>query len=739
VLWLVLAVVSEGGLSTQAVLGGPTDPRNRDATYGAVEVYESNAMVDPMAIDFAANIVPILTRAGCNAADCHGGAAGRGGFRLSLFGGDPELDYRSIALELEQRRVDLLIPEQSLVLAKPTELLEHGGGRRLDSESSAVATIVRWIANGASDQRIRSLVRLEIEPQRVRTETLPQKIPLTIIAHYSDGTQKDVRDLAVYTSTDDTAARIEDDGTLMIHRPGMHAVMVRLANRVVAVPIEASYADPPSDVNAIRPNNFIDEQIFATLDRLRVPRAALCDDATYLRRITLDLTGRLPDIEHVRQFMQSDELGKREQELQRLLDSQAFLDYWTMQLALMLRMDSVTTDVAGVTALHAWLHDQLTQDRPWNEIVRELLLAEGDSQTVGPAYFHRLVPDARAQAEYVSETLMGVRLACANCHNHPLDRWTQDDYHGLAQIMAPIQRGSVVRLEGNGPLIHPRTGKFAVAKLPGMSLETQLAGEDVADLRTFASWLTARDNPYFARAFVNRVWQRLMRLGLVDPVVDHRVTNPPSHPQLLQELTEYFDAHQMELRPLIRVICESASYQRSGIGAEAVNLPDRYYASAPRRPLSAPVLLDAVSDVTGLKTWMQPADPSARVATMIDRRSAAASLQAFGACPKGQACSTREGGIDQLASQLALLNGEVLNRPIADSNGRLAMLLHDNVPPVEIVAEFYLRALGREVRESELDFWHRELSDTMETAELREKLEDFVWSLLNSSEFVNNR
>ncbi|MBI2477336.1 MAG: DUF1549 domain-containing protein, partial [Planctomycetia bacterium] len=551
--------------------------------------------VEAVPVDFDTEIVPILTKAGCNAAACHGSAAGRGGFKLSLFGGDPAWDYDEIVHRLEGRRINLTSPETSLVIAKPTEQMAHEGGTRFDYDAVEAVMLARWINDGAARVRARGLTKIDITP-RSSLIKLNDEVQLQVIATFDDGTQQDVTTLSVYTSSDPVVLAAADTGKLTVLRRGRQHVVVRFLTDVQTVLVTAPLADARADLSKSARNNWVDEEIIATLDALHLAPSPQADDATLLRRVSLHLTGRLPRSDVVRNYLANNDPDKFTKLVDQLLDSPEFVEYWTYQLCKLLRIRPQPTNLPATEAFYGWVRQQLADGAGWDQVASELLMAEGDTHENGPANFYLVAGDARAQAEYASELLMGVRLSCANCHNHPLDRWTQDDYHGLAAIFARIERGRQVRVTSHGEVIHPVTGEAAAARIPGERFVME--GTDAR--RELAEWLTDDSNPYFSRAIVNRIWKALMGRGFVEPSDDLRATNPATHPELLNRLADEFTTHDYSIRYAIRTIVNSAAYARSS-RATSDNAGDlQFYSHALPTALEAEVLADAIADVSGI-------------------------------------------------------------------------------------------------------------------------------------------
>ena len=412
--------------------------------------------------------------------------------------------------------------------------------------------------------------------------------------------------------------------------------------------------------------------------------------------------------------------------IDELLASDEFTEYWTHQLGQWLRIGPAGSSEANSRSYHDWLHDNIAQERPLDEIARALVTSAGAD---GPANFYRAAPDARGQAEHFSEVLMGVRLRCANCHNHPLDRWTQDDYHGLAAIFSRLERGKEIRYIGRGQVSHPATGEAATPKLPGGAFLPSEGDQRQA----LAQWLVDESNPQFARAIVNRLWHAMLGRGLVEPIDDFRATNPATHPRLLERLTEDFIAHDYDLRHTLRLIATSATYARSSAPLARNAIDDRYYSHALRKPLSAEVLLDAMIGVTDVHLE-EDGLQSMRMIHVSGPAVEVPELEVLGRCDRKASCSTGSGA-SNISRELALLNGSLLNRRIASPQGRVAALLRQEKSNEEIVGEFYQRALSRSPTNEELDFWQEELASSPENR--RAALEDFLWSLLSCHEFTH--
>ncbi|TWU57663.1 DUF1553 domain-containing protein [Rubripirellula reticaptiva] len=707
----------------------------------------SNVNAEAAEIDFDTEIVPLLSKAGCNAASCHGGAAGQAGFRLSLFGGDPEFDYRTIVRELSGRRANLARPADSLILSKPTAQLEHGGGQVLEPDGEPAETIEHWIATGARRRQLRNLEHLRVTPTDFVADSVPATVSIQVTAFFDDGLQRDVTAQAVYVSQNESAVTVDDFGIATVTAPGRHWATVQFAGQVATVSFTTPMGSEKFTLPSSATNNWIDEQINTTLRQLRIAPANPTSDSAFLRRLSLDLTGRLPSPTQIERFVDDeadddDWPAKRSRMIDDLLDSESFVDYWTHRLAIQLRLRKPGTDEVAADVFYDWLRDRVGDDTGWDEIAKSLILAEGDTHQNGAATVHRFFATAREEAEYISEVLMGVRLRCANCHNHPLDQWTQDDYHGLAAIFAGFERNQHVRFTGRGTVIHPRTGSDALPRIPG----GHFLPPNADNRHEFSRWLTDKDNSYFARAMVGRVWQSLMGRGLIHPVDDLRATNPASHPGLLDQLTRFFAENDFKLRPLIRLICNSAAYQRSSAAPATGPTDDtmQFYARAIVKPLDAEVLADAISDVTGVPENFNGVN---RAINVVDRASTSDSLQFLGLCLPGENCSTPSSSGRGIASKLHLMNGDLLNAKIIDNDGRLQKMISKKMATSEIVRELYVHALCRVPSDRELTQWIERIDASAnantqeqeaEAEQRHQRSEDFFWALLNCHEFTHS-
>ncbi len=700
--------------------------------------HNEDPLQSPSTIDFDTQIVPILAQTGCNAAACHGAAAGRGGFHLSLFSGDPAFDYDQIVRDRRGRRVNRSAPDHSLLLLKATQSIDHGGDERFSIDSPEYQLIKRWISEGAKRELNREFRELRIAIGSPAHYQVGGKYPLTTQAVFFNRQSEtletsDVTEWAIVEPQDESALRYSG-AVIEILRPGRHYLLVRFLSHVEIVGLDVPW-NPPT-LQSMTTVNWIDDEINRHLADMGIEAAPLADDLTLVRRVYLDVAGKLPDPSQARQFLDDTSNDKYERLVDELLESDAFVAKWSYHLGEWLRVGSGRISDADAEAYHRWLVDQIRVDRPLSDLMKDVLTATGSIHTNGGVGFYRATTDPRLLAESVSEIWMGVQLQCANCHNHPLDRWTQADYHGLAAIFAKLDYGNPLQVFAEGQLIDSDSGLAIAPQIPGT--ETKLTDADPRG--ELANWLTEVGNDHFSTSFSNRVWAQLMGRGLFEPTEDMRATNPVSNPELLNRLQQEFRQGQFKMKPLVRAIVLSAAYRRA---AREIDDRSPFFGHALPRKLPAPVLLDAVAQVTGTGTHTVLADSQDPVplplALLLPTPQKDAELQVLGICQPGENCSSAANNAQiNLSHALHLLNGNLLNRRIEHPDGRLASLLKQNVPPTQILEEFYWLVYCRPPSIDEQNFWNQAIEKTINTDERNEILQDMVWSLLTSAEFVTN-
>jgi hypothetical protein len=708
-------------------------------------------------ISFANDVVPILTKAGCNGGVCHAKAGGgQNGFQLSLLGFEVEDDYTSVVKEARGRRVFPAAPELSLLLQKASGQVAHGGGVRMTPDSQNYQLLYRWIAQGApwADADEPQMVAVAVEPPGGVIERGGQQ-QLRALATYSDGAIRDVTALALYESNAAAMASVTESGLIRVQDiPGRVAVMVRYQGKVAvftaAVPLGAPVDDLPE------PNNFIDEYVFANLREIGIPPSPVCDDATFLRRASLDVAGRLPSEQESREFLASTDADKRARVVERLLSSPGYADYfankWT---ALLKNRRDDASDITSNFAFHAWIRDSLLANVPYDQLVRELLAATGTVVGNPPVAWYKRVTDPKQQIEDVSQLFLGVRMQCAQCHHHPFERWSQNDYYGLAAFFSQVGR-KPTGVRGEDLIFHQRGRATATNVKTGAPLVPAALGDDVGTIAPeedprlrLADWMSSPENPFFARALVNRYWKHFFTRGLIEPEDDIRDTNPPTNPELLAALEAHFIASGFDLKELVRMITTSKAYQLSATPNEH-NLVDRqnYSRFYPRR-LQAEVLLDAIDDITGAKTTFANLPPGTRAVALPDNSYNGASqfLQVFGRPNSQSVCECERDQSSNLAQSLHLVNSAEMKGKLVAANGRAAQLAAGEQPLEERITQLYMAAFARPPRDDELQTAMEYINTPPVNAEgqpvdassaVQQNAQDLVWALINTKEFLFN-
>lgn len=680
--------------------------------------------------EFEIDIVPILAKSGCNSASCHGAATGQGTFRLSLFCGDPDFDYDQIVREFRGRRVNRSDPAQSLILLKASQSIEHGGGERFDETSAAFRTIQRWLAAGAPRGGSRSIENLQIQCERTEIERVGQTLPLRAIASIRDAEMgtletRDVTDWTVFESLDPTRMEMID-ATVRALQPGRGYVLARFANRVAMIIIDVPLGESLEE-NPPPAGNWIDERILATLVSLRMRSNRAAPPHALLRRLYLDLTGRIPPPERAREWNTLPHDDTRYEALvDELLQSDEFVDCWSGHLAVWLRAGAGRADTNDMIAYYKWLRQCVRDDVPLVEVMRRTLTAQGSLSDDPAVGFYRQTDDAKIQAERTSAIWMGVQIGCANCHNHPLDRWTRADYHEFAALFAHVDFGDPLRLRGAAALIDNDTGRQWIPKLLD---GTELTGDDVRV--GLADWLAEEANPYLSRAMANRIWGLLLGRGLFEPFDDWRETNPVADPELLNELAARLRSGGYRLRPLVREIVLSAAYRRLAAPAQ-VGFPESFRGFRPRR-LPLPVILQAWRDVL----LEQPRGTIASHTNIDYASTDRESVEMGKECARQKECTTANSEMElPLTRALYWLNSREWNQSIVAQHGWLGRRLSEGVTDAELLEAVYWRALSRPPRTEETELWNAELNRAENTAERQALWQDILWSILTCDEFT---
>jgi hypothetical protein len=721
------------------------------ATLDGREARASFRVVDaniPQPATFERDILPILARAGCNSGPCHGKARGQNGFQLSLLGFDADFDHAAITREARGRRIFPAAPEHSLLLRKGAGLLPHGGGKRLRPGEGKYETLLRWISAGAprtpADAPV--LEKIRVEPaERILAQGAEQQLIVT--AHYSDGRTRDVTHLATFQSSESVIAGVDADGRIKAGPlPGEAAVMARFMEKVavgtILIPMPGSV---PPEVYARSPrNNFIDEHVWNKLQRLGLAPSEPVGDATFLRRAFLDVIGRLPTPAETRAFLADRPAGKRQRLIDQLLDRPEYADYWASKWADLLRPNPYRVGIKSVYNLDAWLRDSFRRNKPYDTFVREIITARGSNFRNGPVVVFRDRREPDEITTLVSQLFLGIRLDCARCHHHPFEVWGQDDFYSFAAYFArmgrkgvglspPISGGEEILFTApSGSVKHPVTGRVMA---PRPLFGTAPPIEDGSDPReALADWIVSPANPYFARTIVNRVWADLMGRGLVEPVDDLRATNPPTNGPLLDALAEDFRKNGHDLKKLLKTILTSHVYGLSSLPAGGNAADTRNYSRHYRQRLRAEVLLDAVSDITDVSETFSATPPGTRAMELWTVRMQSVFLDAFGRPDPNQDPPCERTGDTTVVQALHLMNAPGLHNKVNADTGRAARLAAGKMTPAEIVDELYLLVYSRFPDEEERKKCVGVFAEKGVTR--RQAVEDILWALLNTPEFV---
>lgn len=702
----------------------------------------------PHVWNYRNQVQSVLSKAGCNMGACHGAAAGKNGFRLSLRGYDPEGDFLTLTRQARGRRIVPHDPGRSLLLTKPTGAIPHKGGLRFREDSLEYRVIAEWIALGqpgptADDPKVS---RLEILPVGVRLSA-GDKQSLVVRAHFSDGHVEDVTRWAKYTSTNHTACSVDEQGLVTVNGSGEAAIVAWYLAQNVAATVTVPYAQAVSpEAYTLAPEaNIIDKLVTEKLRALNMPPSAICTDGEFLRRTHLDTIGVLPTIDEATRFLADTDPLKRQKLVDDLLTRAEFVDYWTYYWSDVLLLSGERLRPEALKSFSNWIRDKVANNVPWDQFVREIVTAKGSTIENGAANFYALHQDPLDMAETTSMAFLGMSINCARCHDHPLEKWTNDDYYGMASLFARV-RGKgwggdfrsgdgnrTIFLADRGELIQPR---IARAQLPRPLDGTALSFEDPADRREhLAKWLTSPDNPYFSRAVANRIWANYLGVGLVEKVDDLRLTNPASNEHLLSALAEHLVQNQYDLKSLMRLILNSQTYQRSSHVLPENAADQRFYAHCYPRRLKAEVLLDAVSDVTGVMTTFKDYPAGTRTLQLKDASVASYFLDAFGRPDRILTCTCERSDEPSMTQVLHLANGKTLLEKLEAKEGRIAKWVAEKTPPEHVVDQLFLTALSRLPSENEKSRILPAVTDVPES-ERRAALEDLMWSVLTSREFL---
>lgn len=747
----VAVPLSNGRTTVTAEVAGQSD-----TTEITVEQFDK-----PHEVSFRNQVQSVFAKAGCNSGACHGAAAGKNGFKLSLRGYDADADYFAITRQARGRRIAPADPARSLLLTKPTGAIAHRGGVRFEVDSPEYRTVASWIAQGArppaeSDARIE---QLEILPRRTLLKPKDTR-RILVQARFSDGRVEDVTRLVKFASSNEAVAQVNQSGQVSVVGQG-EAVLsgwYLSFNAVATVTVsyeqavdEQAFAQAPS-------RNFIDELVLKQLKRLNLPPSPPASDAEFLRRAFIDTIGTLPTADEVRAFLSDNSADKRDRLIEALLERPEFVDYWTYKWSDLLLVNSEKLRPPAMWAYYRWIRAQVADNTPWDELARRILTAKGSTIENGAANFFVLHPDPTELAETTSQAFLGMSINCAKCHNHPLEKWTNDQYFGMANLFARVKvkdgrndGEAVVFNVASGELLQPRTGK----PQPPRPLDAQpVPFDSPLDRRAvLADWVTSADNPYFARAITNRLWANFFGAGLVESVDDLRLTNPASNEELLNAAAQFLVRNRYDLKSLMRAMLQSATYQRTSQSLPTNAFDRRYYARYYPRRIMAEALLDAYSQISGASTQFfresgdrknknlggqgDPYPPNFRAIQLPDSNVLSYFLKSFGRPQRLLTCECERTDEPSMVQVLHLSNGDTINDKLATPGNRLDQILASKAPPERVVEDAYLSSLARYPTPAEKDPLVQALADAPES-EKRLVLEDLYWSLLSSKEFLLN-
>jgi hypothetical protein len=712
-------------------------------------------MDKPFDHSFRNHVQPILARFGCSSGACHGAAAGKSGFKLSLRGYDDEGDYATLTRHALGRRVNLEDPGRSLLLLKPTGALPHKGGVRFDTASREYAVLSEWIAAGAPGPKAEDprIDHIEIVPPHV-VLTPGSEQQILVRAYFSDGSVRDATPWAKYTASDSTVAVPDEEGRVKVTGNGEGAITAWFLSKIAVATVTVPYANvlaPETFTKAPR-RNFIDDLTLAKLEELSLPPSPPAGDSDFLRRAFLDTIGVLPTADETRAFLGDPAPDKRDRVIDALLARPEFVDYWTHRWADLLLVSSKKLPAPTMWAYHAWIRNQVAANTPWDRLVRQIVTARGGTIEHGAGSFFVLQDDPTEMAETVSQAFLGMSIQCARCHNHPMEKWTNDQYYAFANLFARVRTknggragDSIVFTATDGELIQPLTNR----PRPPQPLDgTAISLDDPRDRReALADWLTSPENPYFSRSIVNRVWANFLGRGLVEAVDDMRKTNPPSNERLLTALADHLAKNRFDLKALMRTILQSQTYQRSSRPVPGNETEKRFYSRYYPRRMMAEVALDALSQVTGAPTEFKQAaerGPAGfaypvgwRALQLPDTNIDSYFLKSFGRPDRIITCECERTAAPSMSQALHIANGDTLNQKLKAKGNRIEKLLADKTDDGKIIDELYLSALSRPPSPEEKARLTALLAGAADPAR-RESVEDLFWGILSSKEFLFN-
>ena len=734
----IIKPVADGQTDIVATVGGQT--------VKAIVTVKDSTKDRP--VSFNLDIMPIFMRGGCNQGGCHGAARGKDGFRLSLFGMDAPGDYTRLTREMVGRRINLAIPEESTLIEKSIGAVPHSGNQCFDDKSTYYKTMIEWISNGAPSDAatVAKVTGIEIYPKQMVLEGTGATQQVTLKATYSDGTDRDVTNLALFMSNNDPTAGVTKSGLVTSGDRGAAFIMARFdvfttVSQVLVIPAELKYERPK-----LVENNYIDQLVNEKLHKLRIFPSGLCSDEDFVRRAHIDIAGVYPEPKDIRSFVADKNPKKRDALVDSLLLRKEFTELWVMKWAELLQIRSGLNNnrppfYKNALLYYNWLSENIAKNRPINEIAIELLSATGGTVSTPSVNYYQMELDPLKVTENIAQVFMGMRIQCAQCHNHPFDRWTMSDYYGFQSFFMQIGRKQtddpqevIVYNSKGGEARHFLTGAVMKPKFLGGEEPEIKPGQDRR--RVMAEWLASPRNPYFARNIANIIWTHFTGVGVVDPVDDVRITNPPSNPELMDELAKKLTEYNYDLRKIVRDITTSMTYQRTSLVNETNAGDKRNYSHSYVRRVKAEVLLDAISAITETPNKFQGLPLGARAVQIADGAVSNYFLTTFGRAKRESVCSCEVKMEPTLSQALHLMNGDAINDRIKQG-GVVAKMINDKKTDREIVDDLYLRCFSRLPNEKEWTSIQRAIAEAADNRKVA--LEDLFWALLNSKEFFFNR
>jgi hypothetical protein len=699
----------------------------------------------PAQPNYIRDVAPILNKVGCTAGACHGSAKGKNGFKLSLRGYDPRFDYEALLYDLSGRRFNRADPGKSLMLAKPVQEVPHGGGLRFDANSDYYKIIYQWIATGVpyGDPAKDSVESLDVSPKDMFMAKPSEAAQVKAIAKYKDGSSRDVTREATVESNTPDVAKVDTASQVTGERVGEATLLVRYAGKFSTIPVTVLNPQPAFEWKPLPQHNYVDQLIDAKLRRVKIQPSPAADDATFLRRASLDLTGQIPTVEQVRAFVSdpSPSRAKRAKLIDQLIASPAYVDHWTVKWGDLLQSSRKYLGDKGVFSFREWIRDSIATNKPYDRMVRELLTARGSSYDEPAANYFRTTREAKPTMEKTTQVFLGVRMVCAQCHDHPFERWTQNQYYQMAAFFSAVglrpgyEVGEEILFDQRADyeMKHPKDGRVVMPEFLIASTAPVKIPSDQHRREALADWLVSKENPFFAKAISNRVWSYFFGKGIIDPVDDIRASNPPVNAALLDALTKDFIDHKFDIRHLMRTITNSRTYQAS-IATNEWNAGDgiNFSHAIPRR-MAAEQLMDAIATATGARPVFPEVPQDMTAAQFPDPHVGKEGfLDVFGRPLRESACECERRTEFSLPQALNLVNGKTISEAVGDPKGRVTKLVLAGKSDAAIAEELYLAALSRLPDKAESERAVQYLAGGAKAT----RAQDLLWVLLNSKGFL---